>query len=143
MSLCKYCNAEIVWKKDGLRNVPTNIDGTTHDCRKKEAAPAPVKHMGFHEAEEAMAKKEAQVKPAEPCTSPTVTDATSEPENPDEIPGEVLSVTIGSTISLGNHSNVHLEIVATDAETARYNFRKEIHETTKMVRSILKEVGGA
>jgi len=138
MSTCKYCQAEITWSKQGERNIPINKDGTTHNC-KKPAPEQPQKHIGFKEAEEAMVKKEQQqVKPAETCTSPTVPDAE------EEVPtGEVISVTIGSTISLGNYSNVHLEIVATDAETARVNFRKEIAETVKMVRGILKDVGGS
>ena len=95
-----------------------------------------------------MEKKEAQVKPVETCTSPTVPDAINEPL-PEEMPGEVISVSIGATISLknmgpiGEYSNVKLEIVATDAETARYNFRKEIEETVRMVQRTLKEMGGA
>jgi hypothetical protein len=136
MSICKYCQAEINWTKQGERSVPVNKDGTSHHCPK----PQPQKTMDFKAAEEAMKQKEAQqqqVKPAETCTSPTVPEAEEEPT------GELISVTIGSTISLGNYSNVHLEIVATDAATARQNFRAEVAETVRMVRDIIREAGGA
>lgn len=33
MSICKYCQAEIEWKKDGQKNIPTNPDGTRHNCQ--------------------------------------------------------------------------------------------------------------
>ena len=150
MSVCKYCQKEIGWNKDGERSIPINPDGTRHDCRKREDVKPFVapKITSFQQAEEAMEKKEAQVKPVETCTSPTVPDAINEPL-PEEMPGEVISVSIGATISLknmgpiGEYSNVKLEIVATDAETARYNFRKEIEETVRMVQRTLKEMGGA
>jgi len=67
----------------------------------------------------------------------------TDPSEEEEPTGEVISVTIGSTLSLGNYSNVRLEIVATDAATARLNFKAEIVETVRMVRGIIKEVGGA
>jgi len=144
MSVCKYCKKEINWNKEGERSIPINPDGTRHDCRKREDAKpyVPQKHIGFQEAEEIMAQKEAeraQVKPTETCTSPKVPDATP-PEDTQDL-GEVISVTIGSTISLGNYSNIHLEVVATDAVTARLHFKEEIAETVRMVRGIIKEVG--
>ena len=32
MAVCKYCNGEIVWVKEGRRNKPVNNDGTAHRC---------------------------------------------------------------------------------------------------------------
>lgn len=32
MARCKFCNKEIVWMKDGRKNVPVEIDGAKHEC---------------------------------------------------------------------------------------------------------------
>ncbi len=32
MAKCKFCNKEIVWMKDGRKNVPVEIDGAKHEC---------------------------------------------------------------------------------------------------------------
>ena len=32
MSKCKFCGKEIVWMKDGRKNVPVEIDGAKHEC---------------------------------------------------------------------------------------------------------------
>jgi len=32
MAKCKFCNKEIVWTKEGRKNVPINDDGSTHRC---------------------------------------------------------------------------------------------------------------
>jgi len=38
MTACKYCQAEITWKKEGDKSIPYNADNTPHRCKK--AAPA-------------------------------------------------------------------------------------------------------
>ena len=38
MAICKFCSAEIRWIKQGDRNVPCNLDGTSHLCKKESAA---------------------------------------------------------------------------------------------------------
>ena len=32
MANCKYCGKEIVWMKDGKKNVPVENDGAAHEC---------------------------------------------------------------------------------------------------------------
>ena len=119
------------------------VDATIKDDRitkimRVKQSSAPMKQTSFQQAEEAMEKKEEQDNPLDTYASLIVTDGEPLPE---EMPGEVISVTIGSTISLGNYSNIHLEVVATDAITARTHFKEEIAETVRMVRGIIKEVG--
>jgi len=38
MTICKFCSAEIRWIKQGDRNIPCNLDGTSHLCKKESAA---------------------------------------------------------------------------------------------------------
>lgn len=32
MAVCKFCQKEITWMKDGRKNVPVEGDGTVHRC---------------------------------------------------------------------------------------------------------------
>ena len=32
MASCKFCGKEIVWMKEGRKNVPVEVDGAKHDC---------------------------------------------------------------------------------------------------------------
>jgi len=32
-SVCKYCNAIIIWTKRGFKNIPLSEDGTEHRCQ--------------------------------------------------------------------------------------------------------------
>ncbi len=32
MSKCKYCGTEVVWMKEGKKNVPVETDGSPHKC---------------------------------------------------------------------------------------------------------------
>lgn len=32
MAKCKFCNKEIVWMKEGRKNVPVEVDGAKHEC---------------------------------------------------------------------------------------------------------------
>ena len=32
MAICKFCNKEITWLKEGRKNVPVEMDGTVHRC---------------------------------------------------------------------------------------------------------------
>lgn len=32
MAVCKFCRKEIVWMKEGRKNVPVDGDGTVHRC---------------------------------------------------------------------------------------------------------------
>ena len=32
MPFCKFCNSEIMWIKDGRKNVPINMDASKHQC---------------------------------------------------------------------------------------------------------------
>ena len=32
MAICKFCNKEITWMKDGRKNVPVEMDGALHRC---------------------------------------------------------------------------------------------------------------
>jgi len=38
MTICKFCSTEIKWIKQGDRNIPCNLDGTSHLCKKESAA---------------------------------------------------------------------------------------------------------
>ncbi len=38
MSSCKFCGNEIMWTKEGRRNVPVNPDGTTHSCEEMKSS---------------------------------------------------------------------------------------------------------
>lgn len=53
---------------------------------------------------------------------------------------QILSVTIGATLNLGNYSNVKLEVVATDGVAARECFKNEVAETVLLVQSTLKRM---
>jgi len=32
MANCKFCGKEIVWMKEGRKNVPVEVDGVPHEC---------------------------------------------------------------------------------------------------------------
>ena len=32
MAMCKYCQKDITWMKDGRKNVPVENDGSVHRC---------------------------------------------------------------------------------------------------------------
>lgn len=32
MAVCKFCSSEIIWTKEGRKNVAINGDGSTHKC---------------------------------------------------------------------------------------------------------------
>lgn len=32
MATCKYCGKEIIWMKEGRKNIPVGTDGITHAC---------------------------------------------------------------------------------------------------------------
>ena len=32
MAICKFCQKEIMWTKEGRKNVPVNMDGGLHRC---------------------------------------------------------------------------------------------------------------
>ncbi len=38
MSNCKFCGKEIVWMKEGRKNMALNADGTTHTCEEMKQA---------------------------------------------------------------------------------------------------------
>lgn len=35
MSVCKYCQKEITWIKEGRKNVPIEGDGSVHKCEER------------------------------------------------------------------------------------------------------------
>ena len=38
MAKCKFCNKEIVWLKEGKKNVPVEGDGGKHECEQMKAS---------------------------------------------------------------------------------------------------------
>ena len=38
MAVCKYCQQDITWIKEGRKNVPLDQDGGIHDCQEKKDA---------------------------------------------------------------------------------------------------------
>jgi hypothetical protein len=65
MSKCKYCGTEIVWMKDGRKNVPVEVDGAKHECEEfkntarsyKELKPTDIDPEVLKQYQENMKKK--------------------------------------------------------------------------------------
>lgn len=36
MAVCKFCRKDIVWMKEGRKNVPVNGDGSVHRCEEMQ-----------------------------------------------------------------------------------------------------------
>ena len=36
MAICKFCNTEIMWVKEGRKNVPINTDASKHTCKEMQ-----------------------------------------------------------------------------------------------------------
>lgn len=129
--ICKYCQKEISWNKDGERNIPVNLDGTRHDCRKREdARPQPPKITDFQKAEEAMAKQNP---------SPLVGDTArplSDLPNPFR---EVGSVKIAVHIDLGSYSNFDLEVNGATGEQARALLEQESKPVIALCKKIMRD----
>ena len=45
MAICKYCNEEIHWMKEGRKNVPVERDGGVHKCEQMTASLKSIKKM--------------------------------------------------------------------------------------------------
>ncbi|MCK5882048.1 MAG: hypothetical protein KAG61_00045 [Bacteriovoracaceae bacterium] len=45
MSKCKFCGKEIVWLKDGRKNIPVEGDGAKHSCDEMKNARSSFKTM--------------------------------------------------------------------------------------------------
>ena len=62
MPVCKYCNKEILWVKDGRKNVPIESDGGKHKCKEMQDAIDSIKRMGRDTlSEEEIKKYEAAI----------------------------------------------------------------------------------
>lgn len=49
MSRCKFCGKEIVWMKDGRKNVPVEVDGAKHECEQYKASRESIKKVNLNE----------------------------------------------------------------------------------------------
>lgn len=45
MSNCKFCGKEIMWMKEGRKNMAINSDGTTHKCDEMKNARSSLKKI--------------------------------------------------------------------------------------------------
>ncbi len=57
MANCKFCGKEIVWMKEGRKNVPVEVDGAAHECEQFKSSRQSIRTVDLDEMSEEEMKK--------------------------------------------------------------------------------------